>query len=79
MVSTSPPSTSPPPLTAPFFTTHTCQLTHIYPACPHTHTHWQEAGGPWETDEAIADERYVAAAVRGKGLVVFSACSHAGG
>jgi hypothetical protein len=38
----------------------------------------QKPGGPWETDEEIADERYVAAAVKGKGVVVFSACSHAG-
>jgi 7,8-dihydropterin-6-yl-methyl-4-(beta-D-ribofuranosyl)aminobenzene 5'-phosphate synthase len=38
----------------------------------------QVADGPWETDELIADERYAAAAVKGKGIVVFSACSHAG-
>lgn len=38
----------------------------------------QVADGPWETDELIADERYAAAAVKGKGVVVFSACSHAG-
>lgn len=44
---------------------------------PNHASQW-EAGGAWESDEAIADERYVAAAVRGKGLVVFSACSHAG-
>lgn len=41
------------------------------------HVH-QVKDGPWETDAEIADERYVAAAVKGKGVVVFSACSHAG-
>jgi 7,8-dihydropterin-6-yl-methyl-4-(beta-D-ribofuranosyl)aminobenzene 5'-phosphate synthase len=35
-------------------------------------------GGPWEPDPLILDERYVAVHVRGKGLIVFSACSHAG-
>jgi 7,8-dihydropterin-6-yl-methyl-4-(beta-D-ribofuranosyl)aminobenzene 5'-phosphate synthase len=33
---------------------------------------------PWEPDPLILDERYVAVNVRGKGLIVFSACSHAG-
>lgn len=32
----------------------------------------------WEPDELIADERLVACNVKGKGLVVFSGCSHAG-
>jgi 7,8-dihydropterin-6-yl-methyl-4-(beta-D-ribofuranosyl)aminobenzene 5'-phosphate synthase len=35
-------------------------------------------GKTWELDELIMDERFVAVNVRGKGLVVFSACSHAG-
>ncbi|BEI84996.1 hypothetical protein CcaverHIS002_0503970 [Cutaneotrichosporon cavernicola] len=34
--------------------------------------------GEWCTDEKLADERYVAVDVKGKGLVLFSACSHAG-
>lgn len=34
--------------------------------------------GGWCTDEKLADERYVAVDVKGKGLVLFSACSHAG-
>ena len=34
--------------------------------------------GPWEPDPLILDERYVAVHVRGKGLIVFSFCSHAG-
>lgn len=34
--------------------------------------------GKWTLDEEIADERYLACKVKGKGLVVFSACSHAG-
>jgi len=35
-------------------------------------------GRSWEPDPLIMDERFVAVHVRGKGLVVFSACSHAG-
>lgn len=34
--------------------------------------------GEWMTDEMIRDERYIAVDVKGKGLVLFSACSHAG-
>ncbi|HEX3992680.1 MAG TPA: MBL fold metallo-hydrolase [Acetobacteraceae bacterium] len=33
---------------------------------------------PWEPDPLIMDERFLAVNVRDKGLVVFSACSHAG-
>lgn len=33
---------------------------------------------PWESDELLMDERWIAVAVKGKGLVVLSACSHAG-
>ena len=32
----------------------------------------------WEKDELITDERFVAVHLKDKGLVVFSACSHAG-
>jgi 7,8-dihydropterin-6-yl-methyl-4-(beta-D-ribofuranosyl)aminobenzene 5'-phosphate synthase len=32
----------------------------------------------WEPDELLTDERWLAVNVAGKGLVVFSACSHAG-
>ena len=32
----------------------------------------------WELDELLLDERFVAVNVAGKGLVVFTACSHAG-
>lgn len=35
-------------------------------------------GRSWEPDPLILDERYVAAHVKGKGIVVFTACSHAG-
>jgi len=35
-------------------------------------------GTGWEPDEAIRDERFVAVNVAGKGMVVFTACSHAG-
>jgi 7,8-dihydropterin-6-yl-methyl-4-(beta-D-ribofuranosyl)aminobenzene 5'-phosphate synthase len=35
-------------------------------------------GTGWEPDELIMDERFVAVNVRGKGIVVLTACSHAG-
>jgi len=35
-------------------------------------------GKSWEPDPWIMDERYVAAHVKGKGIVVFTACSHSG-
>lgn len=35
-------------------------------------------GAGWEPDPLLMDERFLAVHVRGKGLVVFSACSHAG-
>ena len=35
-------------------------------------------GSRWELDEAVIDERFVAVNVAGKGLIVFTACSHAG-
>ena len=35
-------------------------------------------GQNWEPDELLMDERFLAANVAGKGLVVLSACSHAG-
>jgi 7,8-dihydropterin-6-yl-methyl-4-(beta-D-ribofuranosyl)aminobenzene 5'-phosphate synthase len=34
--------------------------------------------GGWEPDEVMPDERFLAVNVAGKGLIVFSACSHAG-
>ena len=39
------------------------------------HSFYGEAG---ETDPLIMDERFIAACVRGRGVTVFSACSHAG-
>ncbi|KAG6918714.1 hypothetical protein DXG01_012199 [Tephrocybe rancida] len=41
---------------------------------------FQEPGGEgqWLNEKHIMDERYVAIDVAGKGLVIFSACSHAG-
>ncbi len=33
---------------------------------------------PWRPDPLIMDERFLAVNVRGKGMIVFSACSHAG-
>jgi 7,8-dihydropterin-6-yl-methyl-4-(beta-D-ribofuranosyl)aminobenzene 5'-phosphate synthase len=35
-------------------------------------------GKDWEPDEQLVDERWLAVNIAGKGLVVFSACSHAG-
>lgn len=35
-------------------------------------------GSGWEPDELLVDERFIAVNVRGKGLVVLTACSHAG-
>lgn len=37
-----------------------------------------EDGTDWEPDPHIRDERFVALAVKDKGIVVFTACSHAG-
>jgi len=37
-----------------------------------------EDGKSWEADELLLDERFLAVNVAGKGLVVLSACSHAG-
>jgi 7,8-dihydropterin-6-yl-methyl-4-(beta-D-ribofuranosyl)aminobenzene 5'-phosphate synthase len=35
-------------------------------------------GAGWEPDQLVMDERFLAIHVAGKGIVVFSACSHAG-
>ena len=40
--------------------------------------HRLNSEGVWEPDELTKDERFVAVDVAGKGLVVFTACSHAG-
>ncbi len=44
--------------------------------------HFREIDGKkgkhWVPDEDIPDERYVACKIKGRGIVVFSACSHAG-
>ncbi|MFI5002692.1 MAG: MBL fold metallo-hydrolase [Reyranellales bacterium] len=37
-----------------------------------------EDGKGWEPDELLMDERFIGVHVRGKGLVVLTACSHAG-
>jgi 7,8-dihydropterin-6-yl-methyl-4-(beta-D-ribofuranosyl)aminobenzene 5'-phosphate synthase len=37
-----------------------------------------DANTPWQSDPLLLDERYVAVHVRGKGLFVFTSCSHAG-
>jgi 7,8-dihydropterin-6-yl-methyl-4-(beta-D-ribofuranosyl)aminobenzene 5'-phosphate synthase len=38
----------------------------------------RRTAGGWEPDELLIDERWLAVNVAGKGLVLFSACSHAG-
>ena len=40
--------------------------------------HRLNADGVWELDELLMDERFVAVHVAGKGLLVFTASSHAG-
>lgn len=42
------------------------------------HVRRTEDGAGWEPDPLIMDERFVAVHVKEKGLVVFTACSHAG-
>lgn len=42
------------------------------------HVRLAKDGVHWEPDPLILDERYVAVHVKGKGVVVFTACSHAG-
>jgi 7,8-dihydropterin-6-yl-methyl-4-(beta-D-ribofuranosyl)aminobenzene 5'-phosphate synthase len=42
------------------------------------HMRRSEDGQSWEDDPLIMDERFLAAYVRDKGIVVFTACSHAG-
>jgi 7,8-dihydropterin-6-yl-methyl-4-(beta-D-ribofuranosyl)aminobenzene 5'-phosphate synthase len=45
---------------------------------PPTHLRRTEDGTTWEHDQWIMDERFLVVRVRDKGLVVFTACSHAG-
>lgn len=40
--------------------------------------HVKDVGAGWEPDPWIMDERYAAVHVQGKGIIVFTACSHAG-
>ena len=40
--------------------------------------HMKDLGAGWEPDPWIMDERYAAVHLKGKGIVVFTACSHAG-
>jgi 7,8-dihydropterin-6-yl-methyl-4-(beta-D-ribofuranosyl)aminobenzene 5'-phosphate synthase len=42
------------------------------------HLKWSASGDGWEPDSWIMDERFLAVNVRGKGILVFTACSHAG-
>lgn len=47
------------------------------PGLPGQHRRTEDGKG-WEPDELLMDERFIAVNVRGKGLVVLTACSHAG-
>ncbi|MGQ0486665.1 MAG: MBL fold metallo-hydrolase [Hyphomicrobiales bacterium] len=40
--------------------------------------HVKDVGAGWEPDPWIMDERYAAVHVRDKGVIIFTACSHAG-
>jgi 7,8-dihydropterin-6-yl-methyl-4-(beta-D-ribofuranosyl)aminobenzene 5'-phosphate synthase len=40
--------------------------------------HYAKIGDAWEPDRWLIDERWLAVNVAGKGLIVFTACSHAG-
>lgn len=42
------------------------------------HLRRSEDGSSWEPDPLIMDERFLAVKVRNKGIVIFTACSHAG-
>jgi 7,8-dihydropterin-6-yl-methyl-4-(beta-D-ribofuranosyl)aminobenzene 5'-phosphate synthase len=42
------------------------------------HVRWKQDDASWEPDPYIVDERFLAVNVGGKGLVVLTACSHAG-
>ncbi|KAI1621248.1 beta-lactamase-like protein [Exophiala viscosa] len=39
---------------------------------------YDEGTGTWESDELILDERFLMCNIKGKGVVVFTGCSHAG-
>lgn len=47
------------------------------PGLPGQHRRTEDGKG-WEPDELLMDERFIAVNVHGKGLVVLTACSHAG-
>jgi 7,8-dihydropterin-6-yl-methyl-4-(beta-D-ribofuranosyl)aminobenzene 5'-phosphate synthase len=47
------------------------------PGLPGQHRRTEDGRG-WEPDELLIDERFIAVNVRDKGLVVLTACSHAG-
>ncbi|KAK4065693.1 Zn(2)-C6 fungal-type domain-containing protein [Trichoderma simmonsii] len=39
---------------------------------------YMSSKGAWEPDELISEERFVMCKIKGKGLVIFTGCSHAG-
>jgi 7,8-dihydropterin-6-yl-methyl-4-(beta-D-ribofuranosyl)aminobenzene 5'-phosphate synthase len=42
------------------------------------HVARERPDAPWQPDPLIMDERFLAAHVKGRGIAVFTACSHAG-
>jgi 7,8-dihydropterin-6-yl-methyl-4-(beta-D-ribofuranosyl)aminobenzene 5'-phosphate synthase len=42
------------------------------------HVRWDESRSDWVDDPLIEDERWFAVKIKGRGALVFSACSHAG-
>ncbi|EJF58234.1 hypothetical protein DICSQDRAFT_91068 [Dichomitus squalens LYAD-421 SS1] len=55
------------------------RVTHFEGGLPGAVRWFEKDGkGEWEKEEDIMDERYAAIDVIGRGLVIFSACSHAG-
>jgi 7,8-dihydropterin-6-yl-methyl-4-(beta-D-ribofuranosyl)aminobenzene 5'-phosphate synthase len=52
------------------------RVTAFEPGFPGQHRQTEDGG--WEPDFLLLDERWVGVHVKGKGLIVFTACSHAG-
>ncbi|ORX93360.1 metallo-beta-lactamase superfamily protein [Basidiobolus meristosporus CBS 931.73] len=43
-----------------------------------SHVRWYEEAKTWKSDPLIMDERFLAVNVKGKGIILFTGCSHAG-
>jgi 7,8-dihydropterin-6-yl-methyl-4-(beta-D-ribofuranosyl)aminobenzene 5'-phosphate synthase len=58
--------------------TISCEIPRVTPYEKGLPPHVKDIGVGWEPDPWIMDERYAAVHVRDKGIIVFTACSHAG-